>query len=341
MASLLVEVDDGTGSFVQVNADRAKITKRVGPGQADFRIPDASLADRNLCQPGREVHVTLTVGSEAVTFGGYVGKPRVIVDAPQHFSLQVEVVALNYGASLKMVFIQPFPNPPTRYTDMLDTLWAGYWPEVDRSGIQVDARDTDEEMTFVYGDLARFTNRICRQLLGDYVWWVEWAGLTRVLRAGRYNYNLTGKTINEMDIGWSYELAPQDWDYRSEIHVVGGDGGGPDPSDPGGGGYGDYFAVYGKYPSVPPADPRPILIHDPNVATNEQAAQRAWGEHWRRRLRHKVRFALQDYSLVPGNVVTLNLPTIGVNNEAYSVEQTEDTYERGRVEREVELQEVL
>lgn len=344
MASVEVEVEDGfeSGSFTTVtNADEVEIRQRIGPGEASFRLPAASPSDLSLIVPGREVKITLTLDDDSkINFGGVVGKSRRNGVGPTTVNLEVDVQSLNHLASTKIIHELVF-LAETNYSDMLDSLWLALWPDVDRSGIQSTSDEHPDQLRWLYTDLARATNRITGKLLGGWVWWVEWtgAGNEKIVKAGEHNLSSTPYLINADDVHYSMGFAPRDWDYRNSVRVVGSNGGGPEPGEFGSDNFFSTWPVYGKYPPNDPADMRPMIMHDPQIKTNEEAERRALAEYWQRRLLWEGTLGVTSTfsDLKPGDIFELDLPNLGFSSENFAVVEKRDTYSRGIVEHEIKI----
>ncbi len=310
-----VKVHDGSSWNTVANTSRIRVRRRVGAGEASFRVEDASIAQRDQLRTGRECEVVITVDETRKVFGGFIDRPRIQVQSPGHFSIYPRVVDLSHGASWQRTL--PLHAPPeTKYTDNIKDYWGIHWYEVDRtSGGVVDHPLTHpEKYSPGYDNLASFTNEIVQRFLPDWVWWVghngtDDDGIQKKLFVQPRGYNdLTGSvTITESDIGPRFDIQPT-VDPRNYITVVGDDNPQVDSNWP-------LYATAEDSNSQSAYGRRDMVTKESEVGDTEALNNIAVSILEQRKFDlWQGKFKIDNWTLEPGDKVSLYLPTIGVND---------------------------
>ena len=335
----LVRVYDGSAWNTIGNASDIRLRRRPGSGEASFRVNDASIAQRDLLRTGRECEVVVTVDGQRKVFGGFIDRPRIQVEAPGSFNIHPRVVDLSHGAAWHEIV--PFTRPSgTKYTDMIKTLWTIAWPQVLREtgGVVDHALTHDEEYRVGFDSLASFTNEIVQRFLPDWVWWVEHAGTTdsagitkKLVVQPRGNTDLTATVFfTEDDVGHQFTIQPT-VDPRNQIIVAGDDDPEADAADPVNVTVQDTNSTnaYGRRTMVT----KESEVADAGALRNVGAAlleQRKF-DLW------EGRFRIANWSVEPGDKVSMYLPTVGVNNGTNAVPwvlmEVEEQVSRGTAQR--------
>ena len=332
-----VRVYDGSNWQTIANASDIRLRRRAGSGEAAFRLNDASLTQLALLRTGRECEVSVTVDGVQKLFGGFIDRPRVQVESPGSFNIHPRVVDLSHGAAWHEIV--PFTRPAgTKYTDMIKTFWSFAWAAVDRAsgGVADHALTHPEEYRVGFDSLASFTNEVVGRFLPDWIWWVGHDGANddgirkKLFVQPRGNTDRTSVTITENDVGHQFQVQPTA-DPRNEVLVVGDD----DPM------------TNANYPvNVRVSDSnsetaygrRTLVTKESEVA--DAGALRNVGASLLEQRKFDLwegRFSIYDWTLEPGDKVSMYLPTIGVNNGAAAVPwilmEVEEQVDRGQARR--------
>ena len=316
----LVRVHDGAAWQTVENASDIRLRRRLGSGEASFRVNDASIALRNLIRTGRECEIVITVDGSRKIFGGFIDRPRIQVEVPGSFNIQPRVVDLSHGASWKRTL--PLWEPEgTKYTQIIKDFWFVHWGEVDTDGGGVVDHDLTHPERFSpgYDTLASLTNEVVGRYLPDRVRWVGHNGLDAngihkklFVQPRGYTDRTATVTITENDIGVPFNVQPS-VDPRNRITVVGDD-----------------------YPTADSSWPVHIVAEDTNsqsaygvrdLVTKESEvvdldALRTVGTSLLEQRKFDLwegRFQIVNWDIEPGDKVSMYLPAVGVNNGSAGV----------------------
>ena len=225
----------------------------------------------------------------------------------------------------------------TKYTDYIKDFWHIHWSDVDRTGVVDHASTHPEKYSPGYDTLANFTNEIVQRFLPDWLWWVGHDGsdvngiIKKLFVQPRGHTDLTGSvTITEDDVGVPFRVQPQ-VDPRNAITVVG-------DADP---------TVNPNWPvSVTSTDTtsqtayreRDLVTKESEVV--DQGALGIVGASLLEQRRFDLwqgRFEIYNWTIEPGEKVSVYLPTIGVNNGSNGVPwvlmEVEEQVSRGSARR--------
>ena len=331
-----VRVHDGTSWQVLANASNIKLRRRAGEGEASFRVNDATIAQRDLLRTGRECEITITVGGHTKLFGGFIDRPRIQVESPGHFSIHPRVVDLSHGAAWQTVTLLRAARS-TKYTDIIKQIWRYYWNQVDRSQVQDSVLTHPEPYYPGFDTLASFTSEVVDRYLPGWVWWVghdgaDASGITKKLYVQPRGHNdRTGSvTITENDVGGRFGIQPT-VDPRNHVLVVGDDDPATDADRP----------VIGTATDTNSRDAyglRKLVTKESDVADPDalRTVAKALLEQRKFDL-WQGRFKIDNWSIEPGDKVSMHLPTVGVNNGRSGVPwilmEVEESVSRGTAQR--------
>ena len=292
-----------------------RLRRKVGAGEASFRVNDASLALKNLLRTGRECEITITVGDQHKVFGGFIDRPEIEAEAPGHFNLLVRVVDLSHGAGWQRV-VPAVAASGTKYTDMLKQFWAASWDVVDTASGGVADNDLTHAETYRPGHdyLASVTDDIVKRFLPNWHWWVSHNGTSSSGISKKLNVQPRGHvdktgwiTITESDIGPRFRVRPT-VDPRNYITVCGDD-------DPDTASERPVSRIVTDTNSQGAYGVRHLVTKEGSVfdggalsnICNSLLEQRRWDYL-------QGRFRIPDWSIEPGDNVNMYLPTIGSND---------------------------
>lgn len=149
MATLTVQVNTGTEAsptWTTINADQASFTKVRGRGsRASFRVPNASVTDRNNLLLNRAVRIKLEEGATTQWFLGILTDPRVISVGSGVFNMECELT--EYAERARMLSI----TTPVEYPKDIAT-----WTTVEFTATQ-DASVLESAPTTNNGTNSLFT----------------------------------------------------------------------------------------------------------------------------------------------------------------------------------------
>ena len=316
----LVRVHDGSIWQTVDNASDIRLRRRLGSGEASFRVMDASIAQRDLLRTGRECEVVVTVNGERKTFGGFIDRPRIQVEAPGSFNIHPRVVDLSHGAAWQRT-LPLYADENTKYTEILKDFWFVHWGDVDSSGGGVVDHDTTHPEKFSpgYDTLASLTNEIVHRFLPDWVWWVGHEGADAngiekklYVQPRGYTDRTATVTITENDIGVPFNVQPS-VDPRNRITVVGDDDPTADSSWP-------VHIVAEDTNSQSAYGVRNLVTKESEVVDLD--ALRTVGTSLLEQRKFDLwegRFRIVNWDIEPGDKVSMYLPTVGVNNGSAGV----------------------
>ena len=356
VSSSLIRVHDGAVWQELAIVSSIRIKKRVGGGQAQFFIPDASLAEVALLRTGALVEITYSVDGDIVVFGGYVSTPDISVRTNGHFDLIIKIEDLTHRAGWQIVKASGGTAGDTwatgtKFTDIIVAIFANSWGGVtalDTSGIVSDLEVTDEDYVIHNEYIGRAVDKIVKQFLPDWDWWIEHdggvtLGLDMKVVCGPRGSNDRTSTIEltEDDVGPKFRLKPA-VDPRGSVYTVGAD----DPANPTPG-YDDrpLWVVANKAASNAAYGQRDLIERDPELASLTDLAVNALAIGARRNFATlQGRFRAFNWSLLPGDKILLYLPTIGIDDGVgggteWVVVETEDRYHQNRARRWATLRE--
>ena len=331
-----VRVHDGTSWRVVSNASNIRLRRRVGASEASFRVENASITQRDLLRTGRECEVVITVDGARKVFGGFIDRPRIGAKAPGHFAIFPRVVDLTHGATWHTGFQFTWPAG-TKYTQIIWDTWYGRWNEVDRSGIQDNSLIAPDVYRLGFETLGRFMEKIGKEYLPDWVWWVghdgaDANGIQKKLYVQPRGHNdRTGSvTVTEDDIGFDYQIQPT-VDPRSDVLVVGDD-------DPEVDGNWPLYVTTFDAGSRSAYGTRLLVARESEAGSTSELNNIARSMLEQRKFDlWQGRFKIENWTLEPGDKVSMYLPTIGVNNGTSGVPwilmEVEEQVNRGVAQR--------
>ena len=356
VSSSLIRVHDGAVWQELAVVSSIRMKKRVGGGTAQFFIPDATLAEVALLRTGALVEITYSVDGDIVNFGGYVDVPEISVRTNGHFDLSLKIVDLTHRAGWQVVKNSGGQAGDTwasgtKLTDIIVAIFTNSWggaTALDTSGIVSDSEIVNDEYIIHNEYIGRAVDKIVKQFLPDWDWWVEHdggvtLGLDMKVVCGPRGSNDRTNTIEltEDDVGPKFRLKPA-IDPRGTVYMVGAD----DPANPTPGfDHRPLWAPAIKAASNTAYGPRDLVERDPELTTLTDIAISALAVGARRNFATlQGRFRAFNWSLLPGDKILLYLPTIGVDDGGgggteWVVVETEDRYHQNRARRWVTLRE--
>lgn len=345
----VVRVHDGTDWQEIIGANSIRIVKRVGGGQASFFVPDATVALADLMRTGRECEITYVVDGNTVEFGGYIHEPERLARTPLHFDMNIKVQDLTHGATWAMVrrgngTLGDTWAAGTDFVDIMTDIFSNSWFDGNLN-LSVDANpiDTSEEYQIHFEILGRAADKIVKEFLKDWVWWIGHDGAVaggldkRLFVQERGANDLTlSVVLTEDDIHPKFRMKPV-VTPMSDIYFVGDDDPLTDEVDP-------LLAASIDAASNTAYGRRESLTRSQETKNTLDLLVQAQGLGEQRNydlLETKLR--VFDWSLKPSDKILLFLPTVGVNDGAgavpWVVDETEDRFHQGRARRWITLKE--
>lgn len=347
-----VRVYDGT-DFIEIEqANSIRIRARHAGGQASFFIPDATIAQKDLCRQGRECEIVLIIGGETITFGGYISTPILKSRNPLHFDLAIKVEDLTHGAAWYAVRDSGADLgdewvPATDYVDIIKDIFSNSWPGgIDVTGVDANALDTAAGETYQihYDYIGRSVNKIVKEYLQDWVWFIKHNGtdsngiIKKVFVTGRGSVDRTGTIeLTEETVGYKWQMQPIH-DPRSLVIAVGDDDPSTDLFDP-------LFASSESTASVTAYGERELIMRVPEAKNTLELLIVAQGISEVRNFDlNEIKLRVYDWTLKPNDKILLYLPTVNIDDGAgggveWVVKETEDRYHQNRPRRWVVLRE--
>ena len=311
-----------------------RLRRKAGAREASFQVNDASIALRNLFRYGRECEITVNVDGHSKVFGGFVDRPEIVAEVPGSFNLEVRLVDLSHGAGWQRV-VPAIAASGSKYIDMLKQFWAQSWPEVETiTGVANNDLTHPETYRPGHDYLASVTDGIVNRFLPGWYWWVSHNGASdsggiakklNVQPRGHVNKTVS-VTIDENDIGPRFRLRPS-VDPRNYITVCGDD-------DPDTASERPVSRISVDTASQAAYGVRHLVTKEGSVfdggalvnACNSLLEQRRWDLL-------QGRFRLPDWSIEPGDKVSITLPTIGIDNAPWILLEVEEQVNQGQAER--------
>lgn len=326
MASALVQVK-AVGVWTDVAASDVVIERSLSSQTASFRVDNATVADRVYLNQWSEVHIIVDYGDgNSLTWAGVVTKALVEVASPVAFNLVISCAGMElkastrYRGALNFAHGTQFIGSDT--TDMLHYTWSEMWGAVDRSRVVADVTartyedDAEQQLEFRYVELSEVTDRIVREFVDNYHWWLEWEGAagqdgTLYLRAEPQGYVDNGRTLAGEDLQFSFQMEPTNLNVRNSIIGIGGQSDVLNPTAP-------IAQVAQDLSSIETFGLLWLIVVDPSMDRQSIVDQRVVaelaGRSWPLWRLQPIVF---NYALELNEMATLDLPALGLDGENF------------------------